>query len=184
MDFIRQEKHLFVFLCETISKEEKLEWLRRTINLDGLFVVDPGGRSGGLALLWKEKDQIEGKSYSKNHIDMIAKVEGSISWRLTGFYGEPDRALRRNTWDFLRFLARDSNLLFCVIGDPNNIVFQEDKKGGPQYPNWLIEGFDECLGETGLTDLELVGNQYTLERGRDSDDWVELRLDRALVSCS
>lgn len=51
-------------------------------------------------------------------------------WRLTGLYGEPNRALRRRTWDLLRNLARDSNLPWCVIGDVNNVLNGSDKVGG------------------------------------------------------
>lgn len=49
-------------------------------------------------------------------------------WRLTGLYGEPDRTQRRKTWDLLQNLAKDSNLPWCVIGDLNNVVSQDDKK--------------------------------------------------------
>lgn len=34
------------------------------------------------------------------------------------------------------------------------------------YPNWLLEGLTDTLLEAGLIDMELVGHQYTWERGR------------------
>lgn len=111
--------------------------------------------------MWRETDQAEVRSYSQNHIDAITNVEGMVGWRLTGFYGEPNRAQRRKTWDLLRNLARDSNLPWCVIGDVNNVTSQDDKFGGAQYPDWLIEGFLETLNDTGLKDMELAGHQYT-----------------------
>lgn len=103
-------------------------------------------------------------------------------WRLTGVFGEPDRAKRRKTWDLLRNLARDSNLPWCLIRDMNNIVSQNDKKGGAPYPSWLIDGSNETLVDTGLSDLELTGHQYTWEKGRNTASWLEIRLDRALVN--
>lgn len=57
-----------------------------------------------------------------------------------------------------------------------------DKFGGSQYPTWLIEGFNEALQDAGLVDRELVGHQFTWERGRDTEDWMEVRLDRALTN--
>lgn len=30
--------------------------------------------------------------------------------------------------------------------------------------------------------MELVGHQYTWERGKGTEEWMEIRLDRALVS--
>lgn len=97
-----------------------------------------------------------------------------------GIYDELDRTQRRKTWDLLRNLARDSNLLWCVIGDMNNVVSQRDKKCGSPYPNLLVEGFNEVLVDTSLIDIELVGHQFTWERGRGTEEWMEVRLDRAL----
>ncbi|KAK1372151.1 Endonuclease/exonuclease/phosphatase family protein [Heracleum sosnowskyi] len=145
-----------------------------------MVVVDPQGRSGGLALLWREEEQGTLLSSSQHHIDIEVKVEGMAPWRLTGLYGEPDRAQRRKTWDLLRHLARDSNLPWCVIGDLNNVCSQLDKKGGALYPTWLIEGFNDTLNELGLMDMELVGHQFTWEKGRGTPEWQEVRLDRAL----
>ncbi|XP_074342552.1 uncharacterized protein LOC141680149 [Apium graveolens] len=147
-----------------------------------MIVVEANGRSGGLSLLWKETNQVELLSLSKYHIDVIVNVAGLQSWRLIGFYGEPNRNMRRKMWDLLRNLARDSNLPWCVMGDWNNIVAQTDKKGGASYPQWLLDGFNEVLAETGLNDLELYGHQYTWEKGRGTEAWLKIRLDRAMAT--
>lgn len=118
---------------------------------------------------------------SKNHIDVEISVDGKDKWRLTGMYGEPERHQRRRTWELLRNLARDSNLPWCIIGDLNNVLAQQDKVGGAPYPNWLVEGFNEVVRDIGVFDLELIGHQYTWERGRGTDGWTEVRLDRALT---
>ncbi|KAL8094943.1 hypothetical protein AgCh_036452 [Apium graveolens] len=130
----------------------------------------------------KEADKVNLRSLSTNHIDIEIQTNVDNVWRLTGFYGEPVRANRKKTWDLLRNLARDSNLPWCVIGDINNITSQEDKKGGAVYPRWLVEGFNNTLLETELHDLELVGHQYTWEKGRNTEAWIEIRLDRALIN--
>lgn len=62
----------------------------------------------------------------------------------------------------------------------NNTTSQVDKKGEAAYPDWLIEGFNEALSETGLSDIDIVGHHYTRERGRNTDRWMEIRLDRML----
>lgn len=79
--------------------------------------------------------------------------------------GCPNTSLRFEI-DLLRNLARDSNFPWCTIGNKKNIVSQADKKGGAIYPQWLLDGFNEVLEETGLTDLEIYGHQYTWEKGR------------------
>lgn len=62
----------------------------------------------------------------------------------------------------------------------NNVSKQEDKKGGRPYPTWLVNGFQDVLAECDLYDIELIGYSYTWERGRGTDNWVEVKLDRAV----
>lgn len=97
MDVVRQEKPTFVFLCETLTNKEKMDWIRMKLGFEGMVVVESRGRSGGLALLWREKNQANLLNFSQNHIDMEVRVEGLGEWRLTGLYGEPDRSDRRKT---------------------------------------------------------------------------------------
>ncbi|XP_074374335.1 uncharacterized protein LOC141714732 [Apium graveolens] len=52
----------------------------------------------------------------------------------------------------------------------------------PPYPNSLIEGFNACLQEAELYDLELTGHQFTWEKGRNTSHWTEIRLDRVLAN--
>lgn len=127
-DLINQENPFF-FLSETICKKDKMDRIRTKLGFEGMITVDPLGRSGGITLLWREKEQVTLISMSNNHIDVETTVAGMGHGRLTGIYGEPDRARRRKTWDLLRNLSRDSNLPWCLIGDLNNVVSQSDKQG-------------------------------------------------------
>lgn len=73
---------------------------------------------------------------------------------------------------------------WCVIGDLNNVISQEDKHGGAPYHRWLIKGFNEAFSDTGLFDMNIVGHQYTWERGRGTENQTEIRLDKALTNSS
>ncbi|KAM6549548.1 hypothetical protein CsatB_021224 [Cannabis sativa] len=148
----------------------------------GVFVVEAQGSAGGLAFLWKNQDYGSIVGFSKNHIDFVVESTEKGRWRLTGIYGEPVRAQRKDTWDLLRFLARDSSLPWCILGDLNNIAHHEEKKGGRRYPQQLIDGFCEAMEDCGLEDMDLVGHPFTWEKGRGTDNWIESRLDRALVN--
>ncbi|KAK1366578.1 hypothetical protein POM88_042139 [Heracleum sosnowskyi] len=52
----------------------------------------------------------------------------------------------------------------------------------PPYPNHLIEGFKDCLYEADLHDLEIIGHQFTWEKGQNIDHWTEIKLDRVLAN--
>jgi hypothetical protein len=63
-----------------------LEW-----SLKECLFVDVVGRSGGLALFWKERNVVEIQNYTRMHISAVVHLpDRSKSWRLTGFYGNPD----------------------------------------------------------------------------------------------
>lgn len=85
------------------------------------------------------------------------------------------------TWDLIRSLNNQSTVPWCLIGDMNNVLSQEDKKGGRPYPTWLISGFQAVLDDCDLNDMELQGYRYTWEIGHGTYNWIEIKLDRALV---
>jgi len=48
-------------------------------------------------------------------------------WHFTGYYGYLEIERRKETWDFLRTLAQDNTLPWCIMGDFNDILSNEDK---------------------------------------------------------
>lgn len=83
-DMVWQYKPNFIFLCETISKKESMERIRTLLGYDGMVVVEPDGRSGGLALLWKTSSEATLISFSQNHIEVQTNIDDMLPWRLTG----------------------------------------------------------------------------------------------------
>ena len=56
-----------------------------------MLVVDCIGKSGGLALLWKDDMGVEIQNYSSRHIHAkILSTPNGGKWNLTGFYGHPN----------------------------------------------------------------------------------------------
>ncbi|KAL8126087.1 hypothetical protein AgCh_013389 [Apium graveolens] len=148
------------------------------------MVVETQGHSGGIALLWRFQNEVTLRTFNKNHIDVFVKNKDGDEFRLTGVYGEPDRQKRKETWDMIRMLSSINTDPWCLIGDMNNVLSQADKQGGRPYPQWLIQGFRDVIEDCSLTDLDLDGYPFTWERGAGTGDWIEVRLDRALVSTS
>ncbi|KAM6558835.1 uncharacterized protein LOC133033269 [Cannabis sativa] len=181
-DLVSQKKPNLLFLCETFCNKVSMERIRAQLGFDCCFVVDNWGHSGGLALMWKVANEVAIQGYSFNHIDANVTLQQSTTWCFTGVYGEPKRELRYKTWTLLRSLKNDSTLPWCIMGDLNNLGSQLEKKGGRIYPDGLIAGFNGALSDCNLLDLPLVGYPYTWEKGRTSGDWIEERLDKALVT--
>ena len=174
----------FIFLMETLCNREKLDQLKIQLGYIGLFVVERVGRSSGLALFWKPNYKVQLLKFGKTFIDVsVANTEGK-QWRVTGFYGFPESSRRRESWNLMRSLASSSSLPWVCLGDFNDLLHSSEKQGKHAHPNWKMHGFQKAVTDSGLFDLGMSGYQFTWERSRGSEDWVEERLDRALASNS
>uniref|UniRef100_A0A803QJ80 Reverse transcriptase domain-containing protein n=1 Tax=Cannabis sativa TaxID=3483 RepID=A0A803QJ80_CANSA len=182
LDLIIQKKPNIVFLCEVLCKRDRVERLKRQCHFDGCFVVESQGRGGGIAMLWKDNEEVSLVDFSNNHINVTVKLERGGAWLFTGLYGEPNRNLRHKTWSQICDLAASIEGPWCIMGDVNNVCNVKDKRGGRPYPASLIQGFNDALSVGRLQDLCLEGYPFTWERGRGTDKWVEVRIDRALVN--
>ena len=127
---IRAQDPLMVFLSETWSRRKQLEKIQCKIKYDGVFTIPSQGRGRGLALLWKSEVTVWVDSFSKFHIDAVVNGMTAEAWRLTGFYGEPNTNYREEAWSMLRMLRSKPHLPWCCIGDFNEILRTEEKRGG------------------------------------------------------
>lgn len=114
-DLLKSRKPDFLFLSETISTANKIEDLRIRFGFAQCFAVNRVGNSGGLAVFWKHHVRCEVMGYSRNHIDICFLNSSNVaSWRLSCFYGFPERSRRMQSWDFIRSLYNKSPLPWCI----------------------------------------------------------------------
>lgn len=159
-----------------------MEKFCNSIDFVGMLVVETQGHSGGIAMLWRNKEELVLNSLSKNHVDTTVMKQGGDKFRITRLYGEPNRFKRRETWNLICTLSTSLSILWILIGDMNNVLYHSDKQCGRPYPQWLLQGFQEVLDNCNLLDMNLVGYPFTWERGYGTNKWVEVRLDYALVN--
>lgn len=117
-----------------------------------------------------------------NYIDFEVVNEQTGCWRYTGYYGYPERNRRLESWNMLRELAGKSMLSWCIIGDFNDLLTRDEKRGGKAHPRHLPEGFAETLVDCGLTDLGFTGEKYTWKKSRGTNRWIQERLDKGMES--
>ncbi|XP_074374118.1 uncharacterized protein LOC141714500 [Apium graveolens] len=183
-DLIKDHKPSFVFLIETISVASKIEELRVLFGFEFCFSVDRGGRGGGLAVLWKGPLQCQISGYSQHHIDVVFLENNVESWRLSCYYGHPERTRRRESWALICKLASISVLPWWIWGDFNDLMNVEDKKGRSQYHQYLFDGFSKTIHDCNLSELPLGGGKFTWERSRGTKAWVREKLDRGFAFAS
>jgi endonuclease/exonuclease/phosphatase family metal-dependent hydrolase len=134
--------------------------------------------------MWRDTIKCRVMNYSRHFINLVVEDKEGAEWRLTCYYGYPERGRRRQAWDLLRELRDMSDLPWCIIGDFNDLLSQEDKKGTHPHPNWLCNGFRNAVSDCDLTDIHLEGYPYTWIKSRGSANVIEERLDRAMANSS
>lgn len=116
--------------------------------------------------MWKTIMNCKVLDFSANFIDVIFLEKNSPAWRLSCFYGMPERSRHQESWDLLRQLAsRDTNP-WCVFGDFNDLLYASDKKGEHPHPQALMDGFRKAVEESNLVELDLQGGEFTWEKGK------------------
>ncbi|XP_058758128.1 uncharacterized protein LOC131631355 [Vicia villosa] len=172
-----------VFRSSVMTNEEAIDF--SATNKGALFddnAIDVEGRSGGIAVLWNNKSRCSVMNFSRNFINLHIQDDFKGEWRLTCYYGFLERVRRRDAWNMLRDLRDMAITPWCIIGDFNDLLSQQDKRGNLLHPNWLCNGFRQAVNECDLTDISLEGYQFTWTKSRGKDHMVEERLDRALAN--
>ncbi|GAU32101.1 hypothetical protein TSUD_358070 [Trifolium subterraneum] len=162
--------------------KEHSESIRVLLKYEACLTIDVEGRSGGLCVMWKDSVKCQVMNYSRNFINIVVEDEEVGKWRLTCYYGYPERSRRKLAWDMLRDLRNMSQLPWCIIGDFNDLLSQEDRRGVHPHPNWLCSGFRNAVADCNLTDIYLEGHPYTWNKSRGTTRAIEERLDRALAN--
>ena len=84
--------------------------------------------------------------------------------------------------NLLRHLANSSSLPWVCLGDSNDLLSSAEKRGNRAHPNWKFNWFCEVVFDAGFVNLGMEGYQFTWERSRGTDAWVEERLDRVFAT--
>ena len=147
------------------------------------IIVPSDGRSGGLALLWREGTDIRFKSCSHSHIDAVVHREGCESpWKVTGFYRHPNTGKWYTSWQLLETLNAQCSFPWLVCGDFNEIVHSDEKVGWKDRDAEQMGAFRETLSRCGLFDLGFVGPNFTWCNGRFGEQRTLIRLDRMVAN--
>lgn len=83
-----------------------------------------------MALFWKNEGGVQIIDSSNNYIDFEVSNDQVGRWRYTRVYGYLERNRRVDAWNMIYMLAQKSFLPWCMIGDYNDLMFDNEKRGG------------------------------------------------------
>ena len=153
---------------------KKLDHLHYECN----HLVPPTGHgAGGLALLWKHELKLQILDSNPNVIDTVIEYEGKKFYS-SFVYGNNDKKLRLNLWDYLLGLSLARDEAWFVTGDLNDILSNDEKAGSTIRPEGSFSDLITFFSEGDLFDLQHTGDPLSW-RGKRGDEVVRCRLDRA-----
>ncbi|XP_074356683.1 uncharacterized protein LOC141696441 [Apium graveolens] len=156
-DLLKSRNPDFVFLSETLVETKVIKKLSEKFGFFDYFAIDKVGRGGGLAIMWKRTIDCRVVNHSINYIDVHIMNRSNVDWRLTCFYGLPERNRRHDSWNLIRSLVKHDNIMWCIYGDFNNMLFVTDKSGSHGHPQSLLDGFKAAIEDSSLVELDLTG---------------------------
>ncbi|XP_043717706.1 uncharacterized protein LOC122665618 [Telopea speciosissima] len=165
---------------ETKSKERKILSLSRKLAIEHYLCVEPQGASGGLAMLWNSKFQVQNLSANNRIMDFHASSNHMNPFFLTSVYGDPIPALRQAVWNKLESIGANRNERWICFGDFNSYVSWHKKSGGRTTITKDVTQFREMLNSCHLMDLGAHGPRYTWRNNRAGPTGIQIRLDRVL----
>lgn len=119
-----------------------MECIKSRLGFHGCFVVEVMGRTEGLALLWKEDNDMVIYNFSRMHISSwVEDSKNHFKWLSTSFYGESITSRWHNSQQLLRALKPSEPRPQMVLRDFNEILFHHEKLGGQQREERLMQRF-------------------------------------------
>lgn len=155
---VRENKPKLVLLMETKMSNKKIAFLKIKTGFENIFAVDSMGRSGGLALLWRDDILVEIQNYSRRHINaIISQDNNGPKWKFTGFYRHPNTTKHTEAWFLLRHLSHLQPNPWLCMGDFNEIVSLFEKRGVAARARGQMLAFQNALEDYELSDLGFRG---------------------------
>ena len=136
------------------------------------------GASGGILLMWDRRVVSKVENCQGNFVAACCfrNVDDGMEWAFAGVYGPNRDALRRQLWEELVGLMCLWEMPWCIGGDFNVTLFQNERSGGVQRRR-AVAAFADFTAEMGLMDLPLARGVSTWA---NNVSWS--RLARFLVS--
>ena len=171
-----------IFLSETKMRDHRIDGVRRRMGMMNGFNVSPIGRAGGLSLWWDVSVDVIITSSSRHFIDAIMRVKGDQHWiRFTGVYGTPYSAEKEDFWLWMSSVFTPSDIPWICGGDFNEFIWSHEKSGGAAMLHNRQIFLQKFMEDAMLLDLGFKGPSFTW-RGLRNGNWVEERVDRALIN--
>lgn len=112
----------------------------------------------------------------------VTNNESNVKFRVTFVYPSNSSLEINGLWVKLRNIKRQSEDPWMVIGDLNNVLFSFERVGGDLVHPRETMVLANCVEDTKVIDLKVVGAFYTWSNGRFDNRRIWSQIDRCMVN--
>lgn len=133
-------------------------------------------------MLWNDEISLEVVNFSSHHLH--TKIKGSLRvwWFFLMVDGIPDTSKRVSSWELVPRIYQGDGGQWCIIGDFNEIITQDEKIGGRPRPQKQMEQFRSMLESNGLIDTKWKNQKFTWSNRHHNETFAKERLDRMVAN--
>lgn len=178
-DLINQHHPDILFLCETRVHSDQGNWILHNFQFTQFAVVETRGFAGGLWCLWNEnKVMVKIWDYTAQMVTLGILYEGRTSWLLSLVYVSPVVVIRDAFYDYLEELSKCVRFPWVLIGDFNQVIRPEDKKGGQRVAGYSVERMRKVMEVGCFRDVKFFGTRFTWSNKHLGRSKILQRLDQ------
>lgn len=116
-------------MIETKLTRLQVKQIVSGLHYNNWWVVDICWLSGGLRMMWSDNITVNILSWFVSHILDSVEATGCVPWLFTTFYGRPNHAMGKFSWEFLFKLYTLANGPWLLARDFNEIMRSQEKLG-------------------------------------------------------
>lgn len=147
MDLVGWHRPLIMVITETRMSGARADEIIGTLPFDGAVVADMIRFAGGIWLLLRsDLVQVDVLASTEQEIHALIRVRSlNFIWILSEIYASSRFAERCLLWDNLKMLASLHNLPWSLMGDFNEVLFEDEKLGGNTICQRRVRAIQECM---------------------------------------
>ena len=165
-----------LFLMETKNSDAFIVQIQSWLGYDNFRTMEPDGLTGGLTIFLKSILDIEILFADKNLIDLKISNTSKV-WFISCVYGNPASHLRPLVWERISRIGVVRKEPWCMIGDFNDILSNDEKRGGPLRVDSSFQPFRTFWATCDMSEVCSPGNGFTWG-GTRNNQWIQCKLDR------
>ena len=170
-----------ICLSETKKQNDYIRDIACNLGFPFYVTVPPIGLSGGLVIFWKYSVEVSVLFQSSNLVHCLMKSNES-SFYFSFVYGPPNPSFRNDLWERIeRIGITRKNLPWIMMGDFNELLGNNEKRGGRIRPEASFQDFRRMVRTCDFTDLKIIGDRFSWA-GRRGDHFVTCCLDRTMAN--